>query len=267
MANETKSTHLIIPEVLADMVQVKLEKKVRFTPLAIVDTTLVGKPGDTITVPAYDYIGEATDLTEGESVDITQMSTTKKTMKVKQTAKAVEITDYALEVGFDDALAEAANQLALSIADKQDNDMVTAIKGATLNVTATGGLTVDNLELAIAKFEDEDGEPMVLLANPKNALVLQADARKKLLNTEVGATSLINGAFARVLNAEVIRTKRLEDNEAYLVKVGALRLIKKRDLQIEKDRDILKFSTVISTNAIYGTYLYDAKKVVKINVN
>ena len=38
----TKSTHLIIPEVLADMVQAVLEKKIRFTPLSVVDTTFMG---------------------------------------------------------------------------------------------------------------------------------------------------------------------------------------------------------------------------------
>lgn len=266
MANETKSTHLIIPEVLADMVKAKLVNKVRFTPLATVDTTLVGQPGDEITVPAWDYIGEAKDLAEGDLIEITQMSTTTKKMKVKQVGKAVEITDYAQKAGFDDALESASEQLALAIADKQDNDMVKAVQGATLQVTATDGLTVDNLELAIAKFNDEDGEPMVLLTNAKNALVLQKDARKLLLNTEVGANALINGAFAKILNAEVVRSNRLADGEAYLVKAGALRLNKKSDLNLETDRDILKKSTVISVDAIYGCYLYDAKKVVKITI-
>lgn len=266
MANETKSTHLIIPEVLAGMVQAELKKKIRFQPLAQTDTTLVGKPGDTVTVPAWGYIGEAKDLAEGASIEISEMSTTTKKMKIKQVGKAVEITDYALQVGYDDALAEATRQLAVSIADKIDNDFVTAIKTAELQETATGGLTVENLEKAIAKFDDEDTSELVLLANVKNALNLQSDARKKLLNTEVGAQSLINGAFAKVLNAEIVRTNRLEDGEAYLIKKDALKLFKKRDVNIETDRDILKKSTVISADAIYGAYLYNAKKAVKITV-
>lgn len=262
----TKSTNLVIPEVLADMVQYELQKKIRLTPLAVVDTTLVGQPGDAIKVPAWDYIGEAKDLTEGESIEITQMSKTDKTMKIKQVGKAVELTDYALQVGYDDALGTAAAQIALSIADKIDNDFVAALQTATLTETATGGLTVENLEKAIAKFDDEDVSPLVVIANPANALKLTADARKQLLYTETGANALVTGSIGKVLNAEIVRSRRIPAGEAYIVKTGALRLVKKRDVNLEQDRDILKKTTVLSADAIYGTYLYDAKKVVKVKI-
>lgn len=265
--NLTKSTHLIIPQVLADMVSYELDKKIRFTPLATVDTTLVGRPGDTITVPAWDYIGDAKDLTEGDAIEISQMSTTDKQMSIKQIGKAVEITDYALEVGYDDALREAAQQIALAHASKIDTDFITAVQGATLTETASGGLTVDNLDAAIAKFDDEDLSDMVLLANAKVARVLVNDARKQLLYTETGADALVSGAIGKVLGATIVRSNKLADGEAYLIKQGALRLLKKRDVNLETDRDILKKSTVISADSIYGTYLYDAKKVVKITVS
>lgn len=263
----TKSTNLIIPQVLADMVQAELEKQVRLTPLAVVDTTLVGRPGDTLTVPAWDYIGDATDLTEGDSIEITQMSTTEKTMKIKQIGKAVEITDYALQVGYDDALATAALQIAQSHAQKIDEDFLTTISAATLSETATGGLTVENLEKAIAKFNDEDIAQMAIIANPQDALKLQADARKLLVYADAGADALISGTVGRVLGADLVRARRVPEGTAYLVKQGALRLVKKRDVNLETDRDILKKSTVISADSIYGTYLYDAKKVVKITIS
>lgn len=262
----TRSDNLIIPEVLADMVQYELEKKIRFTPLAQVDTTLVGQPGDTITVPAWGYIGDAEDLTEGEEIEISQMSTTDKTMTIKQIGKAVEVTDYALEVSYDDALQAAASQIALSHAQKIDEDFVNALRlGAELTETADS-LTVDNLEKAIAVFDDEDLSDMVLITNPQNAINLTADARKLALNTEVGGQALISGAFAKVLGATVVRSKRLQDNEAFLIKAGALRLVKKRDVFLETDRDILKKSTVISADSIYGTYVFDSSKLVKVNI-
>ena len=261
----TKSTNLVVPEVLADMVAAELQKKVRFIPLAVVDTTLQGQPGDTVTVPAWDYIGDAADLTEGESIEITQMSTTKKEMKIKQIGKAVEVTDYALQVGYDDALKAAAEQIAQSHAQKQDEDMVAALRGATL--AESGKATVETLEKVIAKFDDEDLADMVLLVNPKRGIELVGDARKLTLNTEVGTDALVTGAFAKILGATVVRSKRLADNEAYLVKTGALRFVKKRDVNLETDRDILKKSTVISADSIYGTYLYDAKKAVKITLS
>lgn len=270
----TKSSNLIIPEVLADMVQAELAKKVRFEPLAVVDTTLNNQPGDKIKVPAWDYIGDAKDLAEGASIEITQMSTTSKEMTVKQIGKAVEITDYALEVGYDDALQAASEQIALAHAQKIDEDMLTALRSASLSYeapdlsggTAATDFSIDHLEHAIAKFNDEDLADMVLVASPRRAIELTRSARNASMCTELGAKSLLSGAFAKVLGCEIVRSKRLADSEAYLVKVGALRLIKKREVNLETDRDILKKSTVLSADSIYGCYLYDAKKAVRITI-
>ena len=49
----TKLADLINPEVMADMISAKIPKKIMVAPFAKVDTTLVGQPGDTITVPQY----------------------------------------------------------------------------------------------------------------------------------------------------------------------------------------------------------------------
>ena len=52
----TKLANLIDPEVLANYIDKKLINKIVFAPLAEVDTTLVGAPGDTIKFPSYAYI-------------------------------------------------------------------------------------------------------------------------------------------------------------------------------------------------------------------
>ena len=43
----TKIADLINPEVMADMISAKIEKKLVVTPFAKIDTTLVGQPGNT----------------------------------------------------------------------------------------------------------------------------------------------------------------------------------------------------------------------------
>ena len=49
----TKITNLVNPEVMAPMIKATLPKKIKYSPLAKIDTTLSGQPGDSITVPKY----------------------------------------------------------------------------------------------------------------------------------------------------------------------------------------------------------------------
>ena len=65
----TKLSELIDPEVMGDMVSARIPKKLRVAPFAKIDDTLQGVPGDTITVPAYTYIGDAADVAEGGQLD------------------------------------------------------------------------------------------------------------------------------------------------------------------------------------------------------
>ena len=50
---QTKLANLVNPQVMADMVSAALPKKIKFTPIARIDTTLVARPGNTITIPKY----------------------------------------------------------------------------------------------------------------------------------------------------------------------------------------------------------------------
>lgn len=50
---ETKLTNMIDPEVMASMISATLPNKIKFAPLANIDTTLSGRPGSTLTVPKF----------------------------------------------------------------------------------------------------------------------------------------------------------------------------------------------------------------------
>ena len=51
MGDSTYLSNLVNPQVMADVVNKKLIHAIRFAPLADIDTTLVGQPGDTISLP------------------------------------------------------------------------------------------------------------------------------------------------------------------------------------------------------------------------
>lgn len=272
----TKTAQVINPEVMADMVSSKLPEMIKFAPLAYVEKELVGVPGDTLTVPKWTYSGDATDIEEGEAIPVDQIGTKKQTMTIKQTGKAVEITDKAALTAHGDIYTEAANQITLAIANKVDNDIITAAKTATQNITEAP-ISVANIDKALAIFNDEDDAKYVALVNPKDAIKLRADAGQNWLRgSEIGADIIVSGTFGEVAGVQIVRAKKVEEGKGYLVKIsaintdtddnakyGAFVINLKRDIEVEKDRDILKKTTVFSGDEYYGVYLYDDTKVVK----
>ena len=277
MAQGTTTTAQVInPQVMADMVSAKLPKLIKFTPLAYIERTLVGIPGDTLTVAKWTYSGDATEITEGQSIPVDQLGTSKTTMTIKQAGKAVEITDKAELVAHGDIYSEAARQIALAIANKVDNDLVVVAKTATQNI-AEAPITVDSIDKALQIFEDEEDAKYVALVNPKDAIKLRTDAGKNWLRgSELGADIIVSGTFGEISGVQVVRSKKVEEGKGFLVKIspdttdeeddakyGAFVINLKRDVIVENDRDILKKTTVYSGDEYYGVYLYDDTKVVK----
>ena len=114
----TKLSDLIDPEVMGDMVSARIPKKLRVAPFAKIDDTLAGVPGDTITVPAYTYIGDASDVAEGGEVAIEKMTTSTRKAKIKKAMKGIGLTDEAVLSGYGNPVGEANTQLAMAIAAK-----------------------------------------------------------------------------------------------------------------------------------------------------
>ena len=123
---ETKLANLINPQVMADMIAAELPKKIKMSPFAVVDNTLQGVAGNTITIPKFDYIGEAEDVLEGIAANTTVLTATTAQAVIKKAVKAVELTDEAMLSGYGDPLGEATRQLGMAIADKVDSDLMAA---------------------------------------------------------------------------------------------------------------------------------------------
>lgn len=261
---QTKAEDLLNPEVLATEVAAQLDKAIRFTPYAVTDSTLVGTAGNTITRPKYAYIGAAEDLTEGVPMDTAKLSMTTTQVTVKEAGKAVEITETAIITNVDGTVGEASRQIALSIADKIEIDYLATLNTALLT-SAAAPTTATNILKAIDVLDLEDDQDLVLFINPKDYSKLVES-----LFTAGGAiqnTALTSGQVAQIVGvSNIVRTKRVDEGKGFLQVIGAVEIVKKKEVSIATDTDILARTVVLAGNTHYATNLKNDNGVVKLGV-
>lgn len=208
----TKLENLVDPQVMADMVSAKLPKKIKFTPIARIDTTLVGRPGSTIVVPKYAYIGPAENVAEGVAMGTTVLTTSTTEASVKKAGKAVELTDESVLSGYGDPMGTAINQLAMSIADKVDNDGYDALCGASLTYDGTAAaISYKGVVSANAIFEDESDASLtkIIFIHPNQEATLLNDDDFKS-NDKYPLNVIMNGTIGSIAGAQVVKSKKVK---------------------------------------------------------
>ncbi len=274
----TKLENLIDPEVMADAISGKIESKIVVSPFAKVDTTLVGKAGDTITVPQFNYIGDAEDVAEGVACGTVKLTADTTEAKVKKAMKAVTLTDEAVLSGYGDPVGETNNQLAKSIAAKVDADAMDALQAAQLKHDGTANkISYGGIVDAVAVFGEEFNSNKVIFVHPDQVATLRKDA-EFLAADKIAEKVIMSGAIGKICNSEVVPSRKVPLNEggtAYVCPIvmlnedtetedetPALTIYLKRDTNVEAERQTLTRSTDISADKIYTVALSNASKVV-----
>jgi N4-gp56 family major capsid protein len=209
---QTKISSLINPQVMAGVISGNLPKKIKFTPIAKIDKTLVGQAGNTITVPKYAYIGDAEDVAEGVAMGTTVLTASTTTATVKKAGKAVEITDEAALSGYGDPVGEATNQLTLAIAAKVDADCHDALMDATLKYDGTAAVIgYAGIVGAVDLFEDESDVPTskILFVHPKQVTSLRLDSDFKDIN-KYPLSVVMTGTIGEVAGCQVVPSKKIK---------------------------------------------------------
>jgi len=274
---DTTAADLIVPEVWADMSQARFTGAVRVLNSGAVQTddTLVGQPGDTINFPKWDALGELDDLTEGVAMDTTVMGQRSSSATIREAGKAVEITDKALLTGLGDPRDEAQRQFGILAARKVDAALIaqaqadeTAQGGGTpYTFTTAAGKTkftwADAAVPALAMFGDEwePSEFAGLFLNSAQQAEAMADPQFIDASKLGTATAVRTGQVGVIAGVPVILTNRIAAGKFMLLKNNALGALYKRRPIVETDRDILKRTTVITTNVHYAVKRLDDKGV------
>lgn len=277
----TMMNNMINPEVMGDMINAKIEALAKITPYAKVDTSLQGVPGDTKTVPSWNYIGDAEDVAEGVEVGLTQMTASSTTFTIKKAMKAVGITQEAVNSGLGNPIGQAESQLAKSIVGKVDNDVLEAALKAT-NVAGDGTAVIGYAGIvdAVTKFEDEeDGVEKVMFISPKQEATLLKDPDFLSADKFTGGVA-VNGAIGKIAGCWIKKSNKIKaasnvftnpiiklepdsaETEYTEDELPALTIFLKKDTTVDAEWFPKKQQTDITACKYYGVALTNAAKVV-----
>ena len=263
----TLLTNLVNPQVMADIIDKKLVDYMKFSPLATIDNTLEGRAGNTISLPSFQYIGDAATLNENTALTPAQLTASALEVTIHKIAQGVEISDEAILSGYGDPVGEIAKQLSIAIASQEDNEVLATLNGitGTMAHTTVADPTDTDITAALELFgEDIDGTKAVIVP-PAVYTAMRSNTHTWVPASELAAGVAIRGVVGEYQGCQVMVSNKLKTSKnIYIVKPGALRIFIKRGTQVEADRNILKFTNVFTASKHFATYLYDASKAIKI---
>ncbi|PEA53431.1 hypothetical protein CON64_18485 [Bacillus pseudomycoides] len=251
---------MVIPEVIADGIEQKLGKLIKFTPLAEMDYSLAAQEGMTVVFPTWNYIGDAIDVAEGAAITPEKITAASKKFAVKKAVKDIAMTDESILATNGAVIGETEKQLAVAIANKIDGEAVeqlrTATEGGTLEFTQVGLAT---LRVAFG----EDIEEAFLFVSPANYGKILA--MPEFVPVQLGEAFLA-GQVGHVMGLNIVVTGRLTDTEAILMKRGALGISLKRAVNVETERKMETRSQVVGADVHYVVYLKDETRALSLKV-
>lgn len=264
----TDSGDVFVPEVYADLAQAKFKGavKVAGSSAVIEDNTLEGQPGDSVTFPKWGKLGELDDLTEGVPMVPEKLGSASDKATIQEAGKAVEITSRAKLVSLGDPDSEATRQFGILAARKVDAKLIEAAQadetaqggGNPFRITAPAGRTTFGYAAfldAIEPFGDEWA--------PEDfaGIYLNSAHRRELLEDEqfigvqdlarLGAT-VARGVVGELGGVAVQFTDRIAAGKFMVLRRASLGLLYKQRPVVERDRDILSRTDIVTTNLHYA---------------
>ncbi|HHU02760.1 MAG TPA: hypothetical protein GXZ91_06490 [Christensenellaceae bacterium] len=270
MITETK--HMIIPEVVSDIIESELGGRISLMPVTEKDNSLESLPGDTLKFPCFRYIGKAEQVDENGQVTAGLLSADTTEAKVKKYAKAVCITDEARLSGFGDPIGEAAKQLAYSIDHAVDEELFSLLDNIPMQrKMAAEALTSDAVADALSLFGEELDGDKLLFTDAKGFAQLRKDP-SYIRASDIGQRMICQGVVGEIWGCQIIISSRIRDSENslekqhFIVKPGALRLVNKRGTLLEVDREPDFMRSTLYASKHCACYLYDSARVASITV-
>ena len=277
----TQLNDIINPQVMGDAIEAKLPHMLRFTPFAKVDNSLVGVPGDTKTIPAWNFVGAAEDLAEGGELTPRKMTSSTTDVKIKCAGVSIGLTQKAINSGHGDPLGNAETQLAKSVALKVDADVLAALLTATQTYDGSASaIKYAGIVDAVDVFAEEEITDKILFVNPRQVTSLRKDADFMDRN-KYGNEVMVSGEIGMIAGCRVVPSNQVVKNESGnyvcpIVKIEpasrdteyaedelpAVTILLKADTQVDHEWFPKKQVHDLTAAKYYGVGLTNASKVV-----
>ena len=277
----TMLNDIINPQVMGDMIEAKIPHMLKFTPFAKVDHTLVGVPGDTKTVPSWNFIGAAEDLAEDGEVTPKKLTASTAEFTIKCAAQSVGISQKSINSGLGDPVGAAESQLAKSIAVKVDADVLAALLTAeqTYDSAATA-IKYSGVVDAVGVLNEEEITDKVLFVNPAQVTTLRKDSDFMDKN-KYGNDVMVSGEIGMIAGVRIVPSNQIvktgdgtyvcplvklepasTDTEYAETELPAVTIFLKADTQVDHEWFPKKQTHDITAAKYYGAALTNGSKVV-----
>ena len=268
--------NVIVPEVYANLVREKIAGKVKVAQMAENLGALVDKEvGETVTFPVWCFNNSAEDIAPGTPMEAIEMEQKTSQAEIRLIAtKGVKVYDYDNVTALGRAIDEGAEQQAIALARKLDDDLIAeARKTAFRQKLATKNtITEDELLDCLQLYgDDRDVDQfhgiVCYSAFAKSFYKMDGFVKSDITHTTDGNGIVRNGVIGAYLGIPVALSDRLYDatnQEGFLlfIKKGSLGYMPKEVPFVETERKPAERSTTVYTSQIYATKLTDEAGVV-----
>lgn len=277
----TYLSDIINPQVMGDMIEAKIPHMLKFTPFAKVDSTLVGVPGDTKTVPSWNFVGAAEDVAEGAEIETKKLTAASTTFTIKKAMQSVGITQESINSGLGDPVGQAETQLAKAIALKVEADVLTAALTGTQTYDGSAAvIKYTGIVDAVGVLEEEEITDKVLFVNPAQVTTLRKDADFLSADKYQGGVA-VTGEIGQIAGVRIVPSKQIvkngdgnyvcpliklepasTDTEYAESELPAITIFLKKDTSVDAEWFPKKQTHDITAAKYYGVALTNASKVV-----
>ena len=266
------------PKVWSDHIQAYFDQYLVYGAFALKNNDLVGEgKGVQVHFPYFKTIGDAEEIGEDEALDVDNMEDDSFTASVFEIGKAVGFKKAVFKksaASQEQIMNEAMRQIARRHAEKVDSKLLTEIQtSGTQGFTSADGTELMNIRnlnrgKTIA-FGDKAKDAVVCFMHSLQLMDLRNDTTSGFMQANANDPyNMINGYAGMLLNMAIVEVDTVPEVaaiggkksfKAIICKENAYGIIRKQEMEMDSDKDILNRQIIVTGNEWYGVKNFDKK--------